>query len=388
MKNALIIRAGSNPEQAVWWWPLGAADEPAKLAGWAQLSELASHPLANAVCLLIPASEVAFRDFTLTKKGPFAQLPQFSWLAEESLMGDVEDLHWTVVRKVGNEVTAAAINATLFQQMLDACHDAGLQVVKAVPDALLLPFNPDGATFASLEDEWWIRPGEAQATVVSDTLLPAVMARLGEGNHQCYGEMIPAWREAVEPQPWQHPLRLIVPELRARKFTLLHGAFSQQADIKEEVRRWRKPLIGAVVLALLLSLLPQLANLWQIKTQQKAAEASVQALFKAYFPQSSFTSNLKYHFTQQLKTPQRDFFQHIAQLDQLKSAFNDIELGMVRYDAAQSAFTLNVTAPGKARVEAFVNQAKPAFAFAITEEKNAAAGKPFSAVLKGEAVKK
>lgn len=388
MKDALIIRASSNPEQAVWWWPLGAAQDPARLEGWAGLRELAAHPLAGAVCLLVPASEVVFRDFTLTKKGPFTQLPQFSWLAEDSLMGDVEDLHWTVVRKVGNQVTAAAINATLLQQMLEACREAGLQVVKVAPDALLLPFNPDGATFASLEEEWWIRQGETQATTVHATLLPAVFERLGEGNHQCYGDMLPAFRQAVEPQPWQHPLRLIAPELKTKKLNLLHGAFSQQADIKEEVRRWRKPLTGVAVLALLLSLLPQLANFWQIKTQQKAAEESVQALFKAYFPQSSFTSNLKYHFTQQLKTPTRDFFQDLAQLDQIKRTFTDIELGTVRYDAAQSAFTLNVTAPGKARVEAFVNQAKPAFAFAITEEKSAAEGKPFSAVLKGEAVKK
>lgn len=388
MKEALIIRAGSKPEQAVWWCALGSEEPPARLAGWEALSELAQHPQAKAVCLLIPASDVVFREFTLTKKGLFAQMPQFSWLAEESLMGDVEELHWTPVSKVGNQIVAAAVSMTQMQRWLDACHDAGLQVVKVAPDALLLPLNNDGATFVSLDDAWWIRQDATHATVVSDALLPTVFSRLPEGNHQCYGEMQLAFSASVEPQPWQHPLRLIQPELRVKKLNFLHGPFGQQADIKEEMRRWRKPIIGALVLALLLSLLPQLAIWWQVRTRQQEAERDVQTLFANYFPQSSFTSNLKYHFTQQLKTPQRDFFHDIAQLDQIKSAFSDIEMGAVSYETAKGSFTLHVTGPNKARVEAFVNQAKPAFAFTFEEEKSAAAGKRYSAVLKGETVKK
>ena len=388
MKEALLIRPGSKPDDVVWWCVFGAADEPARLNGWAQLSELSQHPLAKSVCLLLPASEAIFREFTLVKKGPFSQTPQFSWLAEETLMGDVEDLHWTPVRKVGNQVVAVAVNATQLQRWIDACHDAGLEVIKAVPDALLLPLNNDGVTFVALEDEWWIRQSETQATVIGALLLPVVFERLGEGNHQCYGEMPANFSTAVEANPWQHPLLLIQPELRARKLNMLHGPFGQQADLKDEIRRWRKPLIGTVVLALLLSLLPQLANFWQIKTRQNEAEQAVQATFADYFPRANFTTNLKYHFTQQLKNPPRDFFFDIAQLDRAKSAFTDIQMGVIRYENAQRIFTVDVTAPSKARVEAFVNQAKPTFIFEIEGGKDNAADKTFSAVLKSQAGKK
>lgn len=388
MKEALLIRPGSKPEDDVWWCVLGSPEPPAQLQGWAQLSELSGHPLAKSVCLLIPASEAIFRDFTLVKKGPFSQMPQFSWLAEETLMGDVEDLHWTVVRKVANQVVAVAVNATQLQRWIDACRDAGLEPVKAIPDALLLPLNNDGATLVALDDQWWIRQSEAQATVIGAPLLPVVFERLGEGNHQCYGDMPANFSTAVEPNPWQHPLLLIQPELRAKKLNLLHGPFGQQADLKDEMRRWRKPLIGTLVLALLLSLLPQLANLWQVKTHQNEAEQQVQALFSDYFPKAKFTTNLKYHFTQQLKNPPRDFFFDIAQLDRARSAFNDIQMGVISYQGAQRSFTVKVTAPSKARVEAFVSQAKPTFIFEIEGGQENAAEKTFSAVLKSQAGKK
>lgn len=387
MKEALLIRPGSEPQDAVWWCTADAAEEPVRLEGWEQLQQLADHPQAKAVCLLIPASDVLFREFTLTKKGLFTQMPPFSWLAEETLMGDVEDLHWTVVRKVGNQVVAAAVSETQLRRWVNACEEAGLAVVKALPDALLLPLSNDGATLVSLDDNWWIRQNETQATVVSEALLPTVFERLGEGSHQCYGDIVPVYRQAVELLPWQHPLLLIQPELRTKKLNFMHGPFGQQANMKEEVRRWRKPLIGAVALALLLSLLPQLANYWQVKTRQQEAEKSVQALFANYFPRSSFTSNFKYHFTQQLKTPARDFFVDIAQLDRVKSAFSDIEIGTIRYESAQRVFTVNVTAPDKARIEAFVNQAKPTFTFAIEDEKDNAPAKTVSAVLKSQAGK-
>ncbi|MBL7637635.1 hypothetical protein JN384_19690 [Atlantibacter hermannii] len=158
--------------------------------------------------------------------------------------------------------------------------------------------------------------------------------------------------------------------------------------MKDEMRRWRKPLIGTLVLALLLSLLPQLANLWQVKTHQKEAEQQVQALFSDYFPKAKFTTNLKYHFTQQLKNPPRDFFFDIAQLDRARSAFNDIQMGVISYQGAQRSFTVKVTAPSKARVEAFVSQAKPAFIFEIEGGQENAAEKTFSAVLKSQAGKK
>jgi general secretion pathway protein L len=70
------------------------------LTGWSALSELSCHPLSQQVCLLLPASETIFRHFTLPKKVS-AQTAQFSWMAEETLLGEVETLHWTVLNKKG-----------------------------------------------------------------------------------------------------------------------------------------------------------------------------------------------------------------------------------------------------------------------------------------------
>lgn len=58
---------------------------------------LAEHPLATRVCLLLPASDMIFRHFTLPKRWLLRRWP--SWMAEETLIGDVDNLHWTVLYK-------------------------------------------------------------------------------------------------------------------------------------------------------------------------------------------------------------------------------------------------------------------------------------------------
>src|SRR5690606_17646415 len=101
MKQVLFIRPDSREGGTVWWCESGSQ----QVEALESLETLVSHPLATRVCLLLPASEMIFRHFTLPKKVS-SQATAFSWMAEETLIGEVDNLHWTVLNKKGREVDA------------------------------------------------------------------------------------------------------------------------------------------------------------------------------------------------------------------------------------------------------------------------------------------
>lgn len=113
MKQVLFIRPDSREDGKLWWCGSGSQQVEA-LDNLAALSALASHPLAERVCLLLPASDMIFRHFTLPKKGMTSPATAFSWMAEETLIGEVDNLHWTVLNK-------KAVKWTLWRSMPRAC---------------------------------------------------------------------------------------------------------------------------------------------------------------------------------------------------------------------------------------------------------------------------
>ncbi len=140
MKQVLFVRPDSFEGGKIMWCVSGTQ----QVETVASLEALADHPLATRVCLMLPASSMIFRHFTLPKK--VASLATaFSWMAEETLIGDVDTLHWTVLSKKGAEVDAVAIDADSLQAWLTRCQEAGLTVVQALPDAWLLPVTAGAA---------------------------------------------------------------------------------------------------------------------------------------------------------------------------------------------------------------------------------------------------
>ncbi|MBK5071536.1 type II secretion system protein GspL [Budviciaceae bacterium CWB-B4] len=385
MKQALFIRLGSTPDSPVWWCALqaGVASTPERLDGWDQLSQLRSHPLSHYVCLLLPTSDLIFRRFKLPKKWALHQTPQFTWIAEDSLMGEIDDLHWTVMRRAGGELDTVAVRSVKLQQWLDACSNAGLKVIQALPDALLLPENPQGHTLVSLEDQWWVRY-DTGASVVETPLLPELLVRLPQGTRRSYGDL-PEGITTDEANPWQHPLLLIQERWRAERLNVLHGVFSQTDNRAEILKRWKKPLIFSVILAFCLSLFPQFAVLWNVKGRQNALAEETRQVYQRYLPGEVPPSNLKYHFEKGINKAKSGFFTQLAQLDMMKQAYPDIEVRSVKYDGKSGALTLDVSSMEKDRISAFVTQTQPIFGFTLQP---GSTNPPYTGVLIGGDVAK
>ncbi|EKD5158454.1 type II secretion system protein GspL [Enterobacter cloacae] len=374
MKQVLFIRPDTHEDGNIMWCESGS-DQVEQRQGGASLAALAGHALAARVCLLLPASEMIFRRFTLPKKGSV----EFSWLAEETLIGDVDTLHWTVLNKKGREVDAVAIDAARLQYWLDRCADAGLTVVQVLPDAILLPVTEGGSTLVSTDSGYWMRYSPFGACETDAALLPLLLSQQCAGNLVCYGDA-PADVQVDEQQAWQHPLVLIQPQWKSSKANLLHGVFS--ATGAQTGFRYAKPALAAMaVLSLGLLVGPRIGMAWMLSNQENLAQQQMVELAQHYFPTLRQTTNLKYHFGQNIKKEKKGIFLQLDALEQIKQSLPALELSEVGYDDTQNQLTLNIRSMDPTALQAFVNKASDTFDFTLQPVSSEA---PYTAIITGK----
>ncbi|CAH3615291.1 MULTISPECIES: type II secretion system protein GspL [Enterobacter] len=375
MKQVLFVRPDSFEGGKIMWCVSGTQ----QVETVASLEALADHPLATRVCLLLPASSMIFRHFTLPKK--VASLATaFSWMAEETLIGDVDSLHWTVLSKKGAEVDAVAIDADSLQAWLTRCQEAGLTVVQALPDAWLLPVTAGGSTLVAEGETWWLRLSPHVAGEMEANLLPLLMQKAGEGEVCCYGDA-PAGVDVDVVLPWQHPLVLIQPQWQACRVTLLHGAFSAKASNGKAARRLNVAMAAVGLFSLSLLLGPRIAMAWMLVQQENQIQQEIQQVYEHHFPSMRHKTNIKYHFGQNMKKQGKGIFLQFDDLEKARQAVPAMEIDLLEYDARQNTLTLSVSAQNQTALQTFVNQASEKFDFTLQPVSTSA---PYTAMIAGK----
>ncbi|HCM9178172.1 TPA: type II secretion system protein GspL [Enterobacter kobei] len=375
MKQVLFVRPDSFEGGKIMWCVSGTQ----QVETVASLEALADHPLATRVCLLLPASSMIFRHFTLPKK--VASLATaFSWMGEETMIGDVDTLHWTVLSKKGAEVDAVAIDADSLQAWLTRCQEAGLTVVQALPDAWLLPVTAGGSTLVAEGETWWLRLSPHVAGEMEANLLPLLMQKAGEGEVCCYGDA-PAGVDVDVVLPWQHPLVLIQPQWQACRVTLLHGAFSAKASNGKAARRLNVAMAAVGLLSLSLLLGPRIAMAWMLVQQENQIQQEIQQVYEHHFPSMRHKTNIKYHFGQNMKKQGKGIFLQFDDLEKARQAVPAMEIDLLEYDARQNTLTLSVSAQNQTALQTFVNQASEKFDFTLQPVSTSA---PYTAMIAGK----
>ena len=378
MKQVLFIRPERCEDGKIMWCESGS-QQVTTLDGPHALHTLADHPLAARVCLLLPASEMIFRHFTLPKKAA-SQATAFSWMAEESLIGEVDDLHWTVLNKKGAEVDAVAIDASRLQQWLNQFHDAGLKVIQALPDAWLLPVTAGGSTLVAQAECYWLRVSPHTACNVEAGLLPLLMQRAGEGEVRCYGD-IPSGVAVDEQLAEEHPLVLIQPQWQACRVNLLHGAFSAKTTSVKAAKSIKIAVAAMGLLSLGLLLGPRIAMAWMLVDQENQVQEQMVQLYRHHFPSLRQQTNIKYHFGQNIKKQPKGLFLQLDELEKIKQSVPSMEIVQLEYDDAQKMLTLNVSAQNQQALQEFIRQASTSFDFTLQPISKDA---PYTAMITGK----
>jgi general secretion pathway protein L len=344
-----------------------------------RLDALADHPLAARVCLLLPAGNMIFRHFTLPKKVA-SQTAAFSWLAEETLIGEVDNLHWTVLHKKGADVDAVAIDTDLLRGWLARCQEAGLKVIQVLPDAWLLPVTAGGSTLVALDDRYWLRLSPHVASEMEASLLPLLMQKKPDGDVCCYGEP-PAGVGVDLLHPWQHPLVLIQPQWQSCRVTLLHGEFSPKAGKGSASKGIKIAMAAAGLLSLGLLLGPRIAMAWMLVQQENRVQQEIVQVYQHHFPSMRQQTNIKYHFGQNMKKQHKGVFLQLDDLEQARQAVPALEISLLEYDAQQNALTLSVSAQSQAALQSFVEKTGERFDFTLQPVSTTA---PYTAMIAGK----
>ena len=375
MKQVLFVRPDNREGGKI----MGCVSGSQQVETLESLDALADHPLAARVCLLLPASSMIFRHFTLPKKVA-SQATAFSWMAEETLIGDVDNLHWTVLNKKGAEVDAVAIDADLLRGWLSRCQEAGLKVIQVLPDAWLLPVTAGGSTLVAQDDGYWLRLSPHVASEMEASLLPLVLRKAGEGDICCYGEA-PAGVAVDIVQPWQHPLILIQPQWQACRVTLLHGEFSPKAGNGKASKGVKAALAAAGLLSLGLLLGPRVAMAWMLMQQENQLQQEILQVYQHHFPSMRQQSNIKYHFGQNMKKQGKGVFLQLEDLEKARQTVPAMEITLLEYDAQQNTLTLSARSQNQSALQTFVNQASEYFNFTLQPVSTSA---PYTAMIAGK----
>lgn len=379
MKQVLFIRPDTREDGNIAWCESGS-QQVSTLSGWSALSELADHALSQRVCVLLPASETIFRHFTLLKKGLSTQATPFSWMAEETLIGDVDNLHWTVLGKKGREVDAVAIDAERLTQWLALFTDAGLKVIQILPDAILLPVSDGGSTLVVMEESYWLRFSPFGACEADAGLLPLLLSKSGDGEICCYGNA-PQGININEQQPWQHPLVLIQPQWKTCRANMLSGEFSQHRGNGNGIRHAKTLLAAMALLSVGLLIGPRAGMAWMLVQQENQVQQEMTELAQHYFPTLRQATNLKYHFGQNIKKQQKGVFLQLEALEKIKQSVPAVELSEVDYNHAQDKLTLSLQSSNPQALQDFVNRASENFEFSLQPVSGEA---PFTAIVTGK----
>lgn len=375
MKQVLFVRPDSREGGKIMWCVSGSE----QVETLDSLDSLINHPLAARVCLLLPASNMIFRHFTLPKKVA-SQAAAFSWMAEETLIGDVDNLHWTVLNKKGAEVDAVAIDADQLRGWLTRFQAAGMKVIQALPDAWLLPVAEGGSTLVKQDESYWLRLSPHTAGEMEASLLLPLMQKAGEGEVCCYG----AQPEGVDVdllQPWQHPLVLIQPQWQTCRVNIMHGEFSAKAGSGKAPKGIKAAMAAAGLLSLGLLLGPRVAMAWMLVQQENANQQEIAQVFQHHFPSMRQKTNIKYHFDQNMKKQTKGVFLQLEALEKARQAVPAMEIDLLEYDAQQNTLTLSVSAQNQTALQTFVDQAGENFDFTLQPVSTAA---PYTAMIAGK----
>jgi len=349
----LVIRLGEVASDPIAWlvWSSTDAEVIASgtLAGVDQLGELQTRAGGRPLYVLVPASELVFRQLSLPGKVNRRSLQALPYLLEEEVAGDVEQLHLVILGRDGPRVQVAAVEKARLQQWLGWLAEAGLKPKQLMADVLALPLQSDAWSAVKLGEQWLLRQDATSGLVAEESWLAALLASY----------VPPPSVASFSPPPvevagqWQVlppelPMQLLAQGATEPRFNLLQGAFRLQPEWARLLLPWRKVMLAAAAcLALLLA--NRGLELYQLQQTEQALAAQMVQLYKRLFPGETRVVNPRAQLRQHLLALQggggtQSPLTLLAALTPAFAALKDLQTQQLRFDAEKGELRLSMTA--------------------------------------------
>ncbi|MFM2480593.1 type II secretion system protein GspL [Celerinatantimonas sp. YJH-8] len=373
MKEVLLIHLGTDLSAEMDWlcWSPDTMQTVGSgvLENAQQLVHLQEMARQRQVIVLLPGQRVSVLQVPLTRTQYRQIQSHLTYLFEDQLACDPEQVHITSLDYQDGIFSAAIVDHSWMESWLQQFSQAGIAPGRWLPDYLALP-NSDPSTVSLLHYRggWLIRQQHGVSGYIDDHWLEKVLSEMSWEPSMVLVSDIPA--ERIDPS-WQRqamdvelPLQSLVTGALQSRVNLLHGAYRQEHASGFSWRRWRW-FMASAVFVVVLAVAQLLAHSWQLQQQVKTGEQQLASLYqRVYHRQPPAAAYVQQALRQAMRHSRSSGVSHgllsmLAHLTPVFSQFPDLKINGLNYDDSSHTMTLQVSAPSFASFEQFTKAARP-----------------------------
>ncbi|WP_260260138.1 type II secretion system protein GspL [Vibrio intestinalis] len=292
MSEYLIVRLSNNHQLDKQWLVWSESQKEVIASGVVpaeqELSVIADYAMQRQTIVLLSATDVLLKQVTVPAGGARQFETMLPYLVEDDVAQDVDQLHFTVLAKQDSQADICAVDKQWLQQQLTQLREFGFNVRKVLPDALALP-DGEGISAVELAGQWLLKKQHYQAVSVDSAWLPMMAQSDWVKDDE---QWLPL--QAFSPLPslalndqqnWQQAepqlvMQLLATQAIASKVNLLTGEFKPKSTVTKHLKIWRKAVIAAVVLLVVL-ITQNILHTRQAEAQAAAYRAESERIFRA-----------------------------------------------------------------------------------------------------------
>ncbi|MDW6018608.1 type II secretion system protein GspL [Vibrio plantisponsor] len=362
MSEFLTVRLSSQKEAIIPWLVWSSVQQEViasgEISGWEQLEQLSSYAEQRSIIVLMSASDVVLSQVEIPAGANRKIESMLPYLIEDEVAQDVDDMHFSILKKTGNIVEVAGIDRDFLQSCIDELASLGMTVKRVIPDVLTVPVQ-QGLAAVQLGKEWLIRKGDSQGICVDsewlelfsqsdwvkegDNFLPLTaytpLPELGLADGQ-------DWHFTPSPLVMQ----LLTEQALQSKVNMLTGSFRVKSSSMKYWRIWRKAAYAALVfLAVLIGY--KLLETHRLEQQVLAYRAESERIFRVVFPEREkipTVSYLKRLVNEELNalqggSAQGSVLQWLTPLPATLRSIQGMELQSIKFDSNRGEVRLETT---------------------------------------------
>ena len=327
-------------------------------------------PTTDNTLLLLSAEYFYFREVTLPVED-YSLTPQtLSWLTEDVVAENSEELHWTILDREGDRLQLAGIRKAVLTEILQTLQFAGVTVRQAMPEGYGLPSITDTWTLLQQEERWLLRYAEHKFSVLNTALLEHLLMRHPAQRVLSFNPL-PVPHEPTEYLPAQDMLACWHQQAPTAEVNLLHGPFHVRPAVMNVKPVLRKIACSALILALFTWCCVKGLLFWQLSQQNAELTAQGKALWSSYFPTDKRNNNYKFFFESAAGRTWPDVMSRLSLISQHLQALPMLKTRQFAYDRDKHTLTLTLKVEDAGQLAQFIQRTHEDFNFTLSPSETA-----------------
>ncbi|MDB1122495.1 type II secretion system protein GspL [Vibrio algarum] len=384
MSEFLTVRLSRDKQSPIRWlvWSTSQNEIIAsgELSSKEQLSELSSYANQRVALLLLDSRDILLMKAEIPAGAARQVDTMLPYLLEDDIAQDVDELHFSILKKSDKEVEVVAVDNTYLSEWLQAFSEVGIAISKVIPDAETLPLNDNNISAVQIDSQWLFRKSQNQSISIDEQWLSLFLESNWCKEQDAKGSilsftLIPD--SLLNGTDWQQAEPELVMELLTKgairsSTNLLTGTFKPQPSILKYMKVWKNVVIAACLLLLIFTT-QQVLQVNQYEAQATAYRTESERIFRTIFPNKNRIPTVSYLKRQM--SDEENLLSHgdsetsvlawLALIPDALKGKSSIEISNIRYDANRGEVRLEASMDDFQTFE--VVRTKLAEKFAVTQ---------------------